>query len=238
MGITKAEANVIIDNIANRNPLKKIDPMEKFIFSIGLFITMQFCDNCSIHIINTIFLVVFLIILVKISAKELLRLYRGVVAFILFTNIIFILNGTDWILVTLKAIDSITIMYLLFCSTPVTHITLVMAKLRFPKIIQELFLLIYRFIFLFMAIKDEFAISQKSRLGYRNLKTSYRSIALIASNLFHKVFVYSKKINMAVESRLGRDFIFFSESFEKNKKFRLAYIYLITISVVIFYDKF
>lgn len=222
---------MLIDEIANRNNLKKINPMEKFIFSMGLLIILTFCDNYWIHILNIIVINIFLIVLVKISIKELIRLYKAVLFFIILTNISFILNGENSLILTLKAIDSISIVYFMFCTTPVTQMAFIMRNLKFPKIIIELFLLIYRFIFLFTEVKNRFVMSQKSRLGYKNLKTSYKSIALMVSNMFYKMFVYSEKSSVAVKSRVGGEFIFWEEKFEKNKNFRYIYLYLFLIIV-------
>lgn len=228
---------MLIDDIANRNSLKQISPMEKSVFSVGLLITMTFCDSYLVHIFDIISVNLFLIILVKISLKELVKLYKAVLFFVILTNISFVLNGEKTLLLTIKAMDSISIVYFMFCTTPVTQMAGVMKSLKFPKIIIELFLLIYRFIFLFTEIKNQFIMSQKSRLGYRNLGTSYSSIALMVSNMFYKMFVYSEKSGIAVKSRLGEDFLFWEEKFEKNKKFGYMYFYLFLMIAAVFYDK-
>ena len=104
--------------------------------------------------------------LVKITFKELTELYKVPVSFIILSNISFALTGENYILLTAKAINSISIVYFLFCITPITQVAYIMKKLKFPLIIIELFLLIYRFIFLFTEIKNQFLISQKSKIKH------------------------------------------------------------------------
>lgn len=228
---------MLIDDIANRNSLRKINPIEKVIFSIGLLVTMTICDSYLIHIFDIIAVNLFLIFLVKISLRDLFKLYKAVLFFIILTNISFLINGTEVVLLTIKAIDSISIVYFMFCTTPVTQLAIVMKKLRFPQIVIELFLLIYRFIFLFTEVKNQFVIAQKSRLGFSSLKKSYNSLALIVSNMLYKMIIHSDNSNIAVKSRLGEDYLFMEEKFGKNRKMGYLYLYLFLMIVVVIYDK-
>ena len=228
---------MLIDKIANNNKFLKINPMEKFFFSIGLLLIMLISDKILFHVINSVIIILFLIFLVKISFRELAELYKVPVSFIVLSNISFALTGENYILLTAKAINSISIVYFLFCITPITQVAYIMKKLKFPSIIIELFLLIYRFIFLFTEIKNQFLISQKSRLGFINRKASYNSIGLIGSNMFFKVLKYAEYANISVKSRLGEDFLFWEETYESSKNFRYLFFYLIIVILGVVYDK-
>ena len=178
---------MLIDKIANRNPYKSTNPTEKFIFSVGLLIFLTYMNNYYLDILNIIFINIFLIKLVKIKMRELYNLYKVVLFFMFMTTLSLIFIGKDFISLNIHVFSSIGAMYFLFCTTPVTQIAEVMLNFKIPRIIVELFLLIYRFIFLFVEIKNQMINSQNTRLGNMSLKISYKSFGLLVSNLFNKI---------------------------------------------------
>ena len=228
---------MLIDNIANRNPYKCTNPMEKFIFSVGLLIFLTYMNNCYLDILNIIFINIFLIKLVKIKIRELYNLYKVVLFFMFMTTLSLIFIGKDFISLNIHVFSSIGAMYFLFCTTPVTQIAEVMLNFKIPRIIVELFLLIYRFIFLFVEIKNQMINSKNTRLGNINLKISYKSFALLLSNLFNKILILSEKTNISVKSRLGTEFIFLGNKYKTKSKFKYFFLYLMILVVAGVYDK-
>ena len=228
---------MLIDKIANRNPYKYTNPMEKFIFSVGLLIFLTYMNNYYLDILNIIFINIFLIKLVKIKMRELYNLYKVVLFFMFMTSISLIIMGNDFLRLNIHAFSSVGAMYFLFCTTPVTQIAEVMLNLKMPRIIVELFLLIYRFIFLFVEIKNQMINSQNARLGSMSLKISYKSFGLLVSSLFNKVLILSEKTNTSVNSRLGTEFIFLRSQYKTKSKFKYFFVYLIILIVVGVYDK-
>ncbi len=228
---------MLIDKIANRNPYKSTNPTEKFIFSVGLLIFLTYMNNYYLDILNIIFINIFLIKLVKIKMRELYNLYKVVLFFMFMTTLSLIFIGKDFISLNIHVFSSIGAMYFLFCTTPVTQIAEVMLNLKMPRIIVELFLLIYRFIFLFVEIKNQMINSQNTRLGNMSLKISYKSFGLLVSNLFNKILILSEKTNTSVNSRLGSEFIFLRSQYKTKSKFKYFFVYLIILIVVGVYDK-
>ena len=228
---------MLIDKIANRNPYKSTNPTEKFIFSVGLLIFLTYMNNYYLDILNIIFINIFLIKLVKIKMKELYNLYKVVLFFMFMTTLSLIFIGKDFISLNIHVFSSIGAMYFLFCTTPVTQIAEVMLNFKIPRIIVELFLLIYRFIFLFVEIKNQMINSQNTRLGNMSLKISYKSFGLLVSNLFNKILILSEKTNTSVNSRLGSEFIFLRSQYKTESKFKYFFVYLIILIVVGVYDK-
>ncbi len=228
---------MLIDKIANRNPYKSTNPTEKFIFSVGLLIFLTYMNNYYLDILNIIFINIFLIKLVKIKMKELYNLYKVVLFFMFTTTLSLIFIGKDFISLNIHVFSSIGAMYFLFCTTPVTQIAEVMLNFKIPRIIVELFLLIYRFIFLFVEIKNQMINSQNTRLGNMSLKISYKSFGLLVSNLFNKILILSEKTNTSVNSRLGSEFIFLRSQYKTKSKFKYFFVYLIILIVVGVYDK-
>lgn len=228
---------MLIDKIANRNPYKYTNPIEKFIFSVGLLIFLTYMNNYYFDILNIIFINIFLIKLVKIKMRELYNLYKVVLFFMFMTTLSLILMKNEFIKLNIHIFSSVGVMYFLFCTTPVTQIAEVMLNFKMPRIVVELFLLIYRFIFLFVEIKNQMINSQNTRLGNMSLKISYKSFGLLVSSLFNKVLILSEKTNTSVNSRLGSEFIFLRNQYKTKSKFKYFFVYLIILIVVGVYDK-
>lgn len=228
---------MLIDKIANRNPYKYTNPIEKFIFSVGLLIFLTYMNNYYFDILNIIFINIFLIKLVKIKMRELYNLYKVVLFFMFMTTLSLILMKNQFIKLNIHIFSSVGVMYFLFCTTPVTQIAEVMLNFKMPRIVVELFLLIYRFIFLFVEIKNQMINSQNTRLGNMSLKISYKSFGLLVSSLFNKVLILSEKTNISVNSRLGSEFIFLRSQYKTKSKFKYFFVYLIILIVVGVYDK-
>ena len=72
----------------------------------------------------------------------------------------------------LTALASVSCLYFLSFNTPMTDVLSVLKKLHCPDLLVELMLLIYRYIFLLLDISFCISLSQDSRLGNRDLKTS------------------------------------------------------------------
>ena len=84
----------------------------------------------------------------------------------------------------LKAMASVSAMYMLVLSTPASEIINLLGKLHVPKLISELMNLIYRFIFVMMDVQSSMKQAAESRLGYHNFLTSCKSFGGLGANLF------------------------------------------------------
>lgn len=101
----------------------------------------------------------------------------------------------------LTALASVSCLYFLSLNTPMTDILQVLRSMHCPKIIMELMLLTYRFIFILLSISSAITTSQHSRLGNKDLKTSYQSFGAMASALLIRAFKKSNALYDAMESR-------------------------------------
>lgn len=99
------------------------------------------------------------------------------------------------------AMASVSCLYFLSCNTPMTDILNVLKKLRCPKLLIELMMLIYRFIFVLLDCAHEISISQKSRLGNIDYRTSLKSFGMLISALFVRAVKRSGFLYDAMESR-------------------------------------
>ncbi|MGA8943811.1 MAG: cobalt ECF transporter T component CbiQ [Thermoactinomyces sp.] len=100
-----------------------------------------------------------------------------------------------------KALGAVSCLYYLSLSTPVVDLLAVLRKLKVPKLMIELMGLVYRFIFILIETADTIFIAQKSRLGYSNLFSAYKSLASLISTLFIRAYKKSDELYTALEAR-------------------------------------
>lgn len=101
----------------------------------------------------------------------------------------------------LTALASVSCLYFLSFNTPMTDILSVLKKLHCPDLLVELMLLIYRYIFLLLEISSSISISQDSRLGNRDFRTSLKSFGAMASILLIRAMAKSGALYDSMEAR-------------------------------------
>ena len=100
-----------------------------------------------------------------------------------------------------QALASVSCLYFLSFNTPMPDILNVLRVMRCPRIILELMLLIYRYIFVLLEIASNLRTAQNSRLGNKDYRTSLKSFGALASALFIRAIKKSNALYDAMESR-------------------------------------
>jgi len=114
-----------------------------------------------------------------------------------------------------RAFGAVSCLMLLTVSTPMPEIINVLRRARCPELIIDLMYLIYRYIFILLSLHHEMHDAAKSRLGFRDYRTSLRSTGRIYSNLLGRSYQFACKNFDAMESRCYSTGIRFLE--RKNK---------------------
>jgi cobalt/nickel transport system permease protein len=83
----------------------------------------------------------------------------------------------------LKVFAAISAMEMMTLSTPSSEIIGVLRSARVPKLIIELMNITYRYIFILIDVYVNLRNSADSRLGFRDLRTSWSTFGRIASNM-------------------------------------------------------
>ena len=99
------------------------------------------------------------------------------------------------------AMGAISSMYFLSLTTPMIDFLISLRKLRLSKLMIELMLLIYRFVFLIFEIVNAIHISQVCRLGNRDMKTSLKSMGQMLAMTLVRALKQSDQLYNAMESR-------------------------------------
>jgi len=211
-----------IDYIAHTNELKDINSSIKIIATIGLMI-LVFLVNIPIFSFSIAFLIAIILILVaKVPIKFYLKFISVPFTFTLLTCVImafFFGSGTiifeTGILGIVVRADALILAILTFSrtlacfsalgflamTTPIAEILNDLDKIKIPKIFIEIALLMYTVIFVFLDQVKIMTNAQETRMGYNGIKNSYRSLGLLAANLFLRSLDKSEQLQYSLDSR-------------------------------------
>ncbi|MCI1930882.1 MAG: cobalt ECF transporter T component CbiQ [Clostridia bacterium] len=231
------------DAIAYSSKLRKINPQTKTWFALCTLFLCVFMHDIYVSIIVIAFMWSVIFYGCKIRAHELFHLIAIPVLFLIMSMAAIILNisGTPEKLLALPffgkyitcskesvykgistiitAFSAVSCMYFYALTTPLNDMIAVMQKLKISDVITELFMLIYRFIFMLLDIAEDIFTAQKCRLSEKNIKIYLKSTAILCSVLFIRAFKRADILYTAMESR-GYDgrINTLKKKFEKNFK--------------------
>jgi cobalt/nickel transport system permease protein len=117
-------------------------------------------------------------------------------------------------------------------TTPMSDIIGVLRKFKCPDVIIDLMYLIYRYTFILLSLHHDMHGAAKSRLGFKDYRTSLRATGLIYSNLFVRSYQFASKNFDAMESRCYDNGIRFLEHQNKiNPIHACVFAALLSISI-------
>ncbi|MGM0888009.1 MAG: cobalt ECF transporter T component CbiQ [Bacillota bacterium] len=220
---------LLIDKYAYFNGLKDVHPLEKMVFALSLLLFSLTVRDMAVSLITFTVMSALITFAAKIPLSYYLKLLLLPGFFILsgtitilfsftskFTSIsniwwswkignwqIFISDDSFCTVANLITVVfcSISCLYFLTLTTPITVILSVLRKLKVPSLLVDLIELTYRFIFIFLDTALAIHQSQASRLGYGSLREGIRSLGLLISSLFLGVLQRSGQLTMAMNAR-------------------------------------
>jgi len=211
-----------LDSYAHSNGLKDTNTYFKVLFAISTMLVSLISTSPVIPL--TVFgLMTFLIIFkAKIPFKSYLKfiaipfifafmtfvfmaLFFGTGAPILNLGIFNLTVTADGfnlgLLVFARIIGGFSCMAFLALTTPMTELFSVLEEIKIPKIVLELTMLMYRYIFVFLNEAINMYRSQETRMGYSGLRQSFKSMGMLISNLFIRTWIRGEQIYITMESR-------------------------------------
>jgi len=100
-----------------------------------------------------------------------------------------------------NAFGAVSCLYMLSLSTPMHKIIGVLRRARVPKVMVELMVLIYRYLFVLLETNSHMVNAAASRLGYRDYPTSVKTALRGSRNLLFLSFRRSSDCFAALEAR-------------------------------------
>lgn len=216
---------IVVDKLCYRSKLRYVNAGEKFTFSM---LTLLFCIVCRSCMLSLAVLLVNSTVTVGkggIPLRTYIRLMAVPFAFLVMSTLAIIVNiskvpldayalpvGAFFITgskasvlfgarLIFTAMAAVSCLYFLSLNTTMTDIMWVLDRLHCPKIILELMLLVYRYIFVLMEAASVMLVSQKARLGNKDFKTALRSFGSMGAGLLMIAFKRSGYLYDAMESR-------------------------------------
>jgi cobalt/nickel transport system permease protein len=213
-----------IDHYAYTNKLTKISPISKIFFALS---TLVICVSSASLIVPIMVFVVNAILLIgsaKIKADFFLHLLFYPTIFVglscIFIALFFGFGASfaefnlPWFTWTIykngiaisvttffRVVGSLSCLFFLVLTTPITDLCIILRQARIPKVVVELSLLIYRYIFVFLEVAVKMNTAQKLRLGHSNWLKSIRSTALLGGNLFIRTLEQGERTFIAMNAR-------------------------------------
>lgn len=220
-----------IDKLCYHSKLRYESPGVKLSFSL---ITLAACVANRSAVLSLVILVIMGMLTVVrggIPFSRYLKLMTVPLVFLLMSTLAIAFDFGFWYItcsaasvyyaanLVITALAAVSCLYFLSLTTPMTDILAVLSAMHMPRTIIELMLLIYRFIFLLLEIADAVQVSQYSRLGNRDYKTSIKSFSALCSILMIRAVTRSRVLYQAMEARCyDGTFRFLNEAKRASKK--------------------
>ena len=181
-----------IDMLAQGSKLKNVNPMLKFWAVITLMVICVASGNIAVGIFLMAAMFVLAVFAGGLRAREYVRFLTLPVSFLLIAGIVLLFEVSSepvgvlnfqvfgfWLIVSAnaqmhtalvisRAIGAVSCLCFLSVTTPMPDITGALRRMRCPDLVIDLMYLIYRYLFILLAIHHEMRTAAKSRLGFRD----------------------------------------------------------------------
>ncbi|WP_407354963.1 cobalt ECF transporter T component CbiQ [Methanolobus sp. WCC5] len=105
------------------------------------------------------------------------------------------------LLILARTLGGMSCLFFLSLTTPVIELFAVLKKAKLPDSFVEIAMMMYRYIFVFLDVAMGVKYAQTVRLGYRDFRTSFRSMVMLGTNLFIRSWEQGEKLYLAMNSR-------------------------------------
>lgn len=216
---------IFIDTLAYSSPLRQKSPAVKTALAVGALLICVAARSIVVSACVLVMMAVLTILAGKIPAQKWGALMLLPLSFIVLGTVAvlfhvasapsglfslpigrFFLNVDSASLLygsrlIATAFSSVSCLYFLSLTTPMTDLIPVLRKLHCPALLLELMFLIYRFLFVLLDIATAIRTAQHCRLGNRDKKTALKSSGALLAVLLQRSFSRSTQLYDAMESR-------------------------------------
>ena len=213
-----------IDRYAYGNRIRRLNPLYKTGFSLIVIVICLAANRFPVSALCLFLMAVLSILWAGLPLRFFLKVLLAEGGFLLFGVLGVAVSfsavpskngyalGPIWIVATnasilsagnlfMRSLACASALNFLAFTTPVVDLIDLLRRFRFPEIILDLMVLIYRFIFTLMDSLDQMVLARKVRLGFNGWKNSFHSIAAVSTNLFIEAFRRSRTLENALRGR-------------------------------------
>lgn len=216
---------LIIDQYAYTNRLANASATFKMIYAVAVLVTATAFYYPLLHLFLFVGSAFGIVVLAGIPLRDYFKIFR-IPLFFLLTSLLTIwaVFGADDYLISIpffstrlgitptsfdqgirllfRSLASFNALLFLGLTTSMQKIAMVLKKIHIPSLFIELFVLTYRFIFIFLEEMIELRDAQSMRFGYINRKTWIHSTALLIRALFTRLLNRYEEMSRTLEIRL------------------------------------
>lgn len=245
-----------IDRYAYNNGFAKSSPITKTFFALSALIIGVSSPTPFVSIIIFAVMTLLLLGFAKIKSRFYLHLLIYPTLFVAVSCLILALlfgrgesfiefalpwftwtifkEGISMSVITFFRVEgALSCLFFLVLTTSITDLCIILRRAHIPKVLVELALLIYRYIFVFLEISVKMTTAQKLRLGHSGWLKRIRSIALLSGNLFIRTLEQGERTFVAMNARGYNGDIQVLEELPKPRKALIAGIVLFDFLLII-----
>lgn len=142
-------------------------------------------------------------------------------------------------LVLARTLGGMCCLFFLALTTPMVELFSVLKAWKLPDVFVELSMLIYRYIFVFLDVAVSIKFAQSTRLGYKDMKTSFHSLAMLSSTLFIRAWEQGEKLFVSMNSRCysGKLVLFEAKRPIKTPEIVLTAAYFLSVLLLLYFTR-
>lgn len=219
---------LIFDKYAYNNRIVNLSPVIKFFMYIALLV-ISFLGITSLQLLLIFTMIPLTIYIAKVKIKLYFKWILVTFPFVFISLVTFVLtfsenqnaliysipfsNGflgisttslNETITILLRVYSSLLSTYFFILTVPFQQLVQLLSQIKVPKFLLDIIILMYRFIFMFL---HEFIVMRDTmdlKFGFKNTKSTYKSLGLLANNLFSKLMKANEHLNQMLELRFDK----------------------------------
>lgn len=221
----QTEGHIVIDRLAQQSRFASVSSVGKLIFVLSVIVFAILQTNPVVGFILALIMGIITVAGGEISLKMYLRVLIIPAGFILISCLAIVFEFAKnkmglfalpfpggylvmtettvrkALLVSSKAVGSVSCLYAYSLSTPMSKIIYGLRQLKVPEVMISLMYLMYRYIFVLLDTYHGMKVAAESRMGYHHFGISVKTTGLIYRNLLMKSYEHAMHNFDAMESR-------------------------------------
>ncbi|KRE48695.1 cobalt ECF transporter T component CbiQ [Paenibacillus sp. Soil724D2] len=220
----------LIDSLSYKNALRPLSPMWKCGFAVTMLL-FSYLTHPAVQVIIAIWMAVWTVVYARIPIKYYVTIIGAACLFFVgsvpaivvevrplqealpdihevaaFTFMDWKLSVSSTALLLIgklfvRIIASLSCVSFIMFSTPFSEMLQVLQKVRVPKLVLEIMLIMYRFLFILFEIANNMYVAQQSRGGQTGFQNRLKDTAIIIVQMFIKTMQRYKSLSNGLVSR-------------------------------------
>lgn len=217
---------LLIDQFAYTNGLRHVKAMYKFLFTLFMLVLAIGLDNIYVNLSIFVLIIILELTLAKFKLRNVISFIKVPLIFILLGTIFLIIGFSKenhfshsikifggyfgviegqemlFLKVFMRSLAATSSVIFLSVTTPMVDIIKVFKTMHLPNVFIELFMLIYRFIFIIIEEAQTNINSLEIKFGFINNKTSFKSIKIFVENMVLGILKRNEEMINALNIKL------------------------------------